>query len=352
MKHALKLHLRNAYARVLWHTGLHALVDRCMPRRLTILMGHCVEAQEHNGHLPRDMKIAPARLTRMLEVLGRRYRFVTVAEGFDALQERGGTSLLALSMDDGYRDNLSALVPVLERTGARATVYLETRPLDERRVNWSHQLFWVLARQPAEAFARRYLELSADRATCDKLRAALERGGRVLYQLKRVLKYEAEPADRERCCALIFSEAGGDERAVCERLYLDWEDARALERAGVELGAHTVSHAILARLDAAEQRAEIDGSLRAIERGLGHRPRTFAYPWGRRWDYDEHSRGLARELGFACAVSSHAGTNDARTDSTQLRRIAIDEDTQLHLVVTEACGGFDLLRRLGLDWSE
>ena len=39
LKHQLKGTLREVYARVLYHTGLHALVDRLQPRRMTILFG-------------------------------------------------------------------------------------------------------------------------------------------------------------------------------------------------------------------------------------------------------------------------------------------------------------------------
>ena len=46
------------------------------------------------------------------------------------------------------------------------------------------------------------------------------------------------------------------------------------------------------------------------------------------------------------------GTNDARTDPYQLKRLMIDETSQLHLLAAEACGGFDLLRRIGIDLSE
>ena len=38
------------------------------------------------------------------------------------------------------------LLPILEATGARATLFLEGRPLVERRVSWSHQFFWLLHR--------------------------------------------------------------------------------------------------------------------------------------------------------------------------------------------------------------
>ena len=67
LKHKLKNLVREVYARLLFHTGLHALVDRLMPRRLTILCGHCVEPRrgfEGSAHLPADMKasrsLAPA----------------------------------------------------------------------------------------------------------------------------------------------------------------------------------------------------------------------------------------------------------------------------------------------------
>jgi len=79
---------------------------------------------------------------------------------------------------------------------------------------------------------------------------------------------------------------------------------------------------------------------------------VFAYPFGRRWDFDEASVAAVRAAGFDWAVTTHAGTNDADTDPWRLRRLMIDADVKPHLLVAEACGGFDLLRRAGLDLSE
>ena len=80
MKHRLKLILRASWARLLFHTGLHALVDRLMPRRLTILAGHCVTAPS-NARLPRDMKIEGAKLGRILSWFSRRYEVTTAGLG-------------------------------------------------------------------------------------------------------------------------------------------------------------------------------------------------------------------------------------------------------------------------------
>jgi peptidoglycan/xylan/chitin deacetylase (PgdA/CDA1 family) len=351
MKHRLKLLLRSAYARALYHLGLHALVNRLMPPRLTILAGHCVDAPEHNAFLPKDMKIRAETLEALLRWFMRRgYGLCTVGDGVARLSNGAKQSLLALSMDDGYRDNATVLLPLLRRIGVPATVFLESRPLDERRVNWSHKYFWVLGRIDVAELVRRYAERSADGGTKAKLDDALGKGGDAAYRVKRVLKYDADPDDR--VIDALFAEVGGDERALCEFLYMSWDEARELQRGGVELGGHTVSHHVLSTLDAERAQEEVLGCRRSMEGALGRSATTFAYPFGRRWDFDEDSVRAVEKAGYACAVTTHAGTNGARTDRMRLKRLMIDEDAEPHLVVAEACGGFDLLRKLGLDWSE
>lgn len=354
LKHRLKLALREGYARTLYHTGLHAAVNRLMPTRLTILFGHCVDAPTINGFLSPDMKIGAENLARKLRWFGKRYDLVTIGEGHRALASGAARrSCVALSMDDGYRDNHSDLLPILERTGARATVFLESRPLDERRVNWSHKYFWVLAQHGAEHFARQYLLAAEDRETCEKLRRLLEEDTDLVYQVKRILKYEAPVEDRDRTTDRVFLEAGGDEAALCDQLYMTWDDARALQAAGVELGGHTVHHAILSRCDQSEALSEVRGCADSMRRELpGWEPETFAYPFGRRWDYDEASVEATRQAGWQRGVNTHAGTNGPGAEEMELRRIPIDDSSRMHLLVTEACGGFDLLRRFGLDLSE
>jgi peptidoglycan/xylan/chitin deacetylase (PgdA/CDA1 family) len=357
-KHRLKTWLREAYARVLFHTGLHALVDRIAPARLTILAGHCVRPASGDwpagAHLPPDMAISEARLERILRWFSRRYRMVTVGEGAAALGNGlGRRSLVALSLDDGYRDNSRVLPALLARSGARATVYLESRPLDERRVNWSHKYFWILARSGPYDFVHRFGELSSDRAAFHSLNTLVAED-RVdpRYHLKRVLKYEAEPRERDRVVDAIFAELGGDERALCDQLYMTWDEARELARAEVELGGHTAGHPILSRLPPDEQQREVEQGAAAMRRELGREPESFAYPWGRRWDFDRASADSARRARFKSAVTMHAGVNLRSTDRYALKRLAIDDDAALHLLAAEACGGFELLRRLGLDLVE
>lgn len=356
LKHKLKLGLRETYARILFHSGLHAVANRLMPRRLVILAGHCVKPERGEWpagqHLSPDMWIGEAQLERIVSWFKPRYDVVSIGDGVARLSG-GGKSLLALSFDDGYRDNARVLGPLVERQKVGATVFLESRPLDERRVNWSHKYFWLLAKLGPETLVEHYGAFSGDTRTFLTLNQMIAEGrGNERYHLKRILKYEAPPDERDRVLDLAFAAAGGDESKLCEELYMDWNEARELAARGVELGGHTVTHAILSKVPPDVQRSEIADGARSLERGLGKKPITFAYPWGRRWDYDETSRTAARDAGFSCAVNMHAGVNRSDTPRYDLRRVAIDGDAKLHLLVAEACGGFELLRKLGLDLAE
>jgi peptidoglycan/xylan/chitin deacetylase (PgdA/CDA1 family) len=351
VKHKIKLFVREAWARTLFHTGAHALVNALQPPRLTILAGHCVSAPS-NAKLPRDMKIEAAKLEEILGWLARRYDVVTMDEARQRLEAGAKKSLAVLTMDDGYKDNRTHLLPLLQKCGVSATIYLESRALDERRANWSHKFFAVLDHMTAEDFVLRFTEISKDTRSNILLNQLASHDEMTSYHVKRLLKYEVPPAERSRAIEQMFAEHGGDDRALTDELYMTWDDARALHAAGVELGGHTVNHEILSKLDAGAARREVDGCRASIARELGSEPASFAYPFGRRWDWNDESARAVKDSGFRSATTTHAGTNKRGDDPYRLKRLMIDEDAKLHLIATEACGGFDLLRRFGLDLSE
>lgn len=350
LKHKIKRGAAEAYARFLFHTGAHAIVNAVMPRRMLVLAGHCVSAPTC-ATLPKDMKIEPEDLECILAWFAKRYDVVSMAKGLERIESGAAQrSLLVLTMDDGYRDNRTHLAPILARLGVSATVYLESRPLDERRANWTHKLFWCLDEMGPEPFVLRYTEIAkADERGSIVLNQLVPHGQATTYHIKRLLKYEVDPAERDRALDVLFAELGGSDRELTDALYMTWDDVRALAAAGVELGGHTVSHPILAKLDAAAQANEIGGCARSLERGVGIAPTSFAYPFGRNWDFDAHSAQAAKSAGFTSATTTHPGVHVRGRDVYRIPRVMIDEDAQLHRIVAEACGGFELLRRIGID---
>lgn len=352
MKHKLKGWARELWSRGLYHTGLWRLVDRMMPRRLLIMAGHCV-TDPVNDSLPQDMKIEGKRLEQVLRVLGSRFELTTIGDGLAAIDGGGeGRSLVALSMDDGYTDNHEAMLPLLERAGAKCTVFLEARVFTERRLNWSHKWFWLLDKLGAEAATRQYVAELESPELLERFRKLLEElPADLAYQAKRILKYEARPADRDPALDKLFAERGGDERELCEKIYMDWSDVHALAESGrIEFGGHTIHHHVLSTLTPEEQVEEVHGGKALLATELGDRANvSFAYPFGRRWDVDDTAIEAVRSAGFRGAVTTHSGVVGEKTDRMRLPRWMIDDDTPIHHLVTEACGGFELMQRVGVD---
>lgn len=76
----------------------------------------------------------------------------------------------------------------------------------------------------------------------------------------------------------------------------------------MQIGAHTVSHPILARTDIKTAQNEIISSKNMLEALLGENVNLFAYPNGKPGiDYSIEHPALVRELGFSAAASTAWG---------------------------------------------
>ena len=116
---------------------------------------------------------------------------------------------------------------------------------------------------------------------------------------------------------------------------LTWDQIAALQKAGVDIEGHTMSHAHLMHkshpeLDDKKYDAflhtELDESKRVIESHTRQPVRFLAYPYG---DYDDAVVAAAKRAGYEAGLLSWLGPNDRSTDPMKLRRFAIESDTSL-----------------------
>jgi peptidoglycan/xylan/chitin deacetylase (PgdA/CDA1 family) len=101
---------------------------------------------------------------------------------------------------------------------------------------------------------------------------------------------------------------------------MDWPAARGLAAAGIQCGAHSLSHPHLTALDPAACRAELAVSRQLLEDSLGQAVPHLAYPYG---DYNETVRGLAAECNYQTACSVRIGLSGAEDDLLALHRVPI-----------------------------
>ncbi len=219
----------------------------------------------------------------------------------------------AITFDDGYADNHDLALPVLRRHGLPATFFVATGFLDGGRM-WNDTIIESLRRTtlPAIDLSSRlgggWAAMSLDGTAAR--RAAIERA--IAHA-----KYLA-PIPR---MAFVEQLAGACRAALPSTLMMTSAQVRALATAGMTIGAHTVSHPILARLGDVEARHEIAEGRAHLQQISGQCVSLFAYPNGKPGDdYLPRDVRLVRELGFEAAVSTAWGAASQTGDRWQVPR--------------------------------
>ena len=215
-----------------------------------------------------------------------------------------------ITFDDGYRDNYTEALPILRRHGVTATFFVSTGFLDGGRM-WNDTII-----EGVRLTAHGNLDLSLlglgrlPTRTADDKRAAIEK---IIPALKHL-----PPVDRDAAVKAVADRCGV---ALPVDLMMTSDQVRGLHAAGMQIGAHTVNHPILARCDESVARWEIAESREKLREIIGEPVTLFAYPNGRAGsDYTlEHVR-IVGELGFDAAVTTNAGASGVGDNTLQLAR--------------------------------
>ena len=346
LKHRIKTTLRKTAAGGGSALGLWRVFNTLFRgSRITILALHCVGHPEATAFLPPYMKVSEDELDRLLARLRSSFEFISLPEALTRLEEGARTrNAMVITLDDGYKDNRTCAVPVLARHKVPATVFPEAGALERRALGWIHKFFFVNHVKGCAFFAREYARRTADRNAARRLEGAEARAGNLEYVMKRILKYEADPVERERITDALFTGAGGDEEAILEALYLDWKDVSDLAEEGITFGCHTVTHPILSSLSRAEARLEITEARRLMRTRAGVDTDLFAYPWGRSWDFNDETVDLLRGEGFRCGLTAEGrSVTPGRWDPFRLSRYPLAGGFPLPDLLAEASGVFETL---------
>jgi peptidoglycan/xylan/chitin deacetylase (PgdA/CDA1 family) len=106
--------------------------------------------------------------------------------------------------------------------------------------------------------------------------------------------------------------------------YMGWQEIRALRDAGMEIGAHSISHPDLTTLGLDELRHQVAQSGATIAAELGSPVVSFCYPGGR---FNDTVAAVARESGFTSATTTLP--DGPQENPYTLPRLRISGDTAL-----------------------
>jgi len=223
----------------------------------------------------------------------------------------------ALSFDDGYADNHDVALPLLRKHGLPCSFFIATGFLDGGRM-WNDTLIEAVRRSDCITLDLRGLHDAHGADLGQHALGNMASRRAALGQLIERVKY-LPPEPRLACVDQIALRAGV---TPPDDLMMSSDQVRALDAAGMQIGAHTISHPILATLGRQQAADEIASSRDALQALLGRKVGLFAYPNGKPGvDYrpDVHP-ALVRELGFDAAVSTRWAAARLGDDIFQIPR--------------------------------
>jgi peptidoglycan/xylan/chitin deacetylase (PgdA/CDA1 family) len=273
---------------------------------------------------PWALGVSPGHFAQHLQVLK------TIADPVslqDLIKARSDRELpprpVCVTFDDGYADNLYAAKPALESYRVPGTVFITPGYIGVPENLWWDELAKLIL-DPTSRQEELSLSLNGYHYAYVFPPADGEAGGPDPHSKWRA--WENAPGPRQTAYLAIYGMLvklpDSERESALEQLrrgappYADRRQHRCLTEdelrelaAGelVEIGAHTLTHPVLADLAPDQQQHEIGGSKRRLEALTGKKISSFAYPYGKKNHYTRHTVTTVQANGFACACSNFGG---------------------------------------------
>lgn len=295
---------------------------RVLQGNSVVLMMHRVVSDKSEADLPHNnpLCIDQASFAGLLNWLQQYFQLVPLEE---ALRPEGGKPRLALTFDDGWRDNLTHAFPVLQEMGIPASIFLSTGYIGQPRGFWWESVGQRIWNEP-ETIDRACLdrelagygldapdELFSTNRTLTRSRQILA----FLEQLKRLA-----PCELNAIASDLFHQGPGHA--------MSWHEVSALEASGlVRFGPHGHDHYILTQLEADACMNDMRRSHEELHSHCRFPLPVYCYPNG---NHDLVVRKNAAKLGYRYGLTTEAGLISSGNDPLILPRIDVSQQAASH----------------------
>lgn len=315
--------LKRVTKRLLVRSEVPSALGRLAPTSAVVLIYHSVHPEpDAFAHTIGAGIIHPASaFAAQMALLARHFSPVTLDEVLEFVAGRGTLPrrAVAVTFDDGFRDNGEVAAPILARYGIRATFYVTAGSLETNVPPWFCRLRHAFHAAPDEPWTDpdgggRW-DLADDAARSEAMIAVMRR-----CAAKAGARQQAWVASIERSLGVPLS-------PQMDQLMLRPGQVVALRTAGHAIGSHTMTHPNLAHVSADDVRRELEDSKRVLEACLGEPVRHFSYPnpaLTPHWS--PQTRAMTEELGYRTAVTCDCSRARPGCDPLLIPRLAAPMD--------------------------
>jgi peptidoglycan/xylan/chitin deacetylase (PgdA/CDA1 family) len=269
-----------------------------------------------------------------LDYLRGRYEMASLESALAFLEGEYSPSkdLCLLTFDDGLREHHDFAAPLLQRHGIQGVFALITRCAEGSWVATAHKNHYLLATLSLDVYRRSYEARLRDRTgrVPDPVsRQTLETTYRwddlETATLKYLINFQTPAHLRDDILSQLLAETLGSEEDLARELYLDFDEACAMQDSGMLIAGHSHTHPALSALGDGQHEEVGNCALRLRSECRAQEIWPFVYPFGKADSFDAQSIRALRDHGFNCAFSTVSGSNSVEDDLFRLHRIDTNE---------------------------
>jgi peptidoglycan/xylan/chitin deacetylase (PgdA/CDA1 family) len=314
--------LKHKMLNLAYETGLIRAGRGLWARSLTVVNYHRIDNphQKDFDSFKPNVSATPEDFDRQLDYLATWFNVVSlkdIVQWLDGHKDLPPYAAL-ITFDDGYRDNYSFAFPPLRKHNFPALIFLTTG-----HIGTDAPFYWDMAAYCFTHTQNDHLTFPDGRVESWSNQGELDRVSRNWIEFMKTLPQAEKQIYVENLPILL----GVSIPEGCfQRLMMNWDQVREMQKSGIEFGAHTVSHPILTRISLEEVREEVVGSKSRIEEELGVPVLGFAYPNGQASDLNEAVEKIVAESGIQAAftlLNGPSSQSEVKRNPYAIRRIFI-----------------------------
>jgi peptidoglycan/xylan/chitin deacetylase (PgdA/CDA1 family) len=289
--------LKRAISSSAHRTGLSRVLATRYRGRGVIFFLHSV-VDDVSSYPDDSLRCSVSGLARALQWLKNAgFEFLGLDEAVERLISGRTNPFAVFTFDDGYADNLTHALPVMQRFEAPFTVYTTTGMLTREIDAWWFGLADLVRRQSRlelRSLGRKFdcSTIEGKKHTFRAIEAAIHNDFEVLAHVKAAINEQ-----RIDCSSLVDREA------------LTLPQLRRLaQHPLVTIGGHTTTHRNLAQASPATVERELTENRKFLQDITGRPVQHFAYPFGHPRACGIREAEISRNVGFRTAATTRLGT--------------------------------------------
>jgi peptidoglycan/xylan/chitin deacetylase (PgdA/CDA1 family) len=237
--------------------------------------------------------------------------------------------LCLLTFDDGLKEHAREVTEILAGHGIQGVFHVITACSSQQVVVPVHMNHFLMAELDFAEYQQNLLarfgvtiEQAAARVDVAQAQKTYTWDTAEVAAFKYFFNFVIDPKIRDLAVKDLFERVIGPAPGFASELYLNWNEAREMQAAGMSVGGHTHMHRPLSSLTAAELEDDLKTCTRILRREL--KPQAispFCYPYGKSDSYTPETIAWMKLLGYHCGFTTQSGPSEVGQDLYTIPRV-------------------------------